>query len=222
MIRTSASRPETDTAIIRVAVVEDNEEYRDLLRQFFEAHDGFELVLDTRSMEDYLWHGRHIDPPDVVLMDIELPGMNGITGIEILRERHPDLKIVMLTVCEDWQRIFQALKAGAAGYLLKSTPLDSIYANLSLLNRGGAPMSPEIAARVVAYFNQPTQQVDSPLTDREKEVVAAITDGLSYKEIADRLCISIGTVFSHIKKIYRKLEVHSKVELINKKQRGEF
>ena len=209
-------------AVISVAVVEDNDEYRDLLQQFLEIHPGLELTLAAISMEDYLWESRNLPAPQVVLMDVELPGMNGITGIGMVKDRAPNIKVVMLTVCEDWDRIFAALKGGAAGYLLKSTPLDRIYDQLALLNRGGAPMSPEIAHHIVRYFNQPVTQVASPLTPREKEVVAAIMDGLSYKEIADRLCISVGTVYSHIKKIYKKLEVHSKVELINKKQRGEF
>ena len=162
--------------------------------------------------------------PDVVLMDIGLPGMSGIDGIRIIKDQHPDIDIIMLTVYHDSHKIFNSLCAGASGYLLKNTPLEEIKNSIETLHDGGAPMSPQIARKVIQYF-QPGKkllQKKSPLTPKEKEIVVGLVDGLSYKMIADRMDISIETVRYHIKNIYQKLHVHSKAEVISKSLRGEI
>lgn len=198
----------------QIAIVEDDGRFRHLLKELIETDDSFRVVMDSDSMEHFLWDARHLESLDVVLLDIELPGMNGIRGAAMVRDKWPDADVVMLTIYENWDYIFKALQAGASGYLLKSSPLNDIVDHLKLLRQGGAAMTPQIAMKMVKYFH-PDRKSDqeSTLTDRQKEVVAGILDGLSYKEIADRLCVSIGTIHSHIKRIYRKLNVHSKGEI---------
>ncbi len=205
-----------------VAIVEDDREYRELLVEMIARHQDYQVVLDVPSMEDYLWHGRGLQP-DVVFMDIALPGMSGIRGIPFVKDKAPETDVIILTIFEDWEKVFRALEAGAVGYLLKSTPMDELHRYLDTLAAGGAPLNPEIALKLVQYFH-PTKKAPkkSALSQREKEVVVAIFDGCSYKEISQRLHISVGTVYSHIKNIYRKLHVHSKVDLINKNLQGEL
>ncbi len=201
---------------MKVAIVEDDHRYRELLKEILESQPLFDVVIASDSMEHFLWDARDIQQLDVALLDIELPGMNGIRGATMIRDRWPDTDVVMLTIYENWDYIFKALQAGASGYLLKSSPLDELITTLLLLREGGAAMTPQIAMKVVKHFHperQVTREEESDLTSRQKEVVAAILDGLSYKEIADRLCVSIGTIHSHIKRIYRKLNVHSKGDI---------
>lgn len=206
-----------------IAIIEDDVDYREAMCDFLESHADFRLLLQAGSVEDYLWKSRDQTVPDILLMDIHLHGMSGIEGIRHLRENHPDIQVVMLTVMEDWDSIFGALKAGACGYLLKATPPAKLVESLMLTRQGGAPMSPQIAAKIVHYFQpRPTVKKESPLSGRERQVVSAILDGLSYKEVAERLFISIGTVYSHVHKIYRKLHIHSKIELVHKRSRGEI
>jgi len=207
---------------LKIAIVEDNETYRQALVELLGEDGQYDIILTSASMEHYLWEGRNLRP-DVVLMDVELPGMSGIRGIQMVKGLSPDTEVIILTVYEDWDKVFKALKEGACGYLVKSMPLAQLKTYLAILENGGAPMTPEIAMKVVQYFHPtPRKEKKSPLSRREKEVVVAIFDGCTYKEIAERLCISLGTVYSHIKNIYRKLHVHSKVELINKNLNGEL
>jgi DNA-binding NarL/FixJ family response regulator len=162
--------------------------------------------------------------PDVILMDIGLPGMSGISAIRLVRERYPDIDVIMLTVYHDPHKVFQSLCAGASGYLLKTTPFAMIREAIELVRNGGAAMSPQIARKVIDYFHPGVQNRGEtcPLTAREREVVLALVEGLSYKLIAEQMNVSLDTVRSHIKSIYRKLHVHGKAEVIGRSLRGEI
>ena len=157
-------------------------------------------------------------------MDIGLPGMSGINGVKIIKEKYPDAEIIMLTVFNNANKIFQSLCAGASGYLLKTSTLSEIVSCIEQTVNGGALMSPLIARKVVEHFHpkKTKKDKDSVLSDREKEVVIGLTEGLSYKMLADRLNISIETVRNHIKHIYKKLHVHCKTEVISKSFKGEI
>jgi DNA-binding NarL/FixJ family response regulator len=149
--------------------------------------------------------------------------MSGIEGIGIIKEKYPEIEIIMLTVYHDSHKIFDSLKAGASGYLLKHTSLPEIKESIQKLAAGGAPMSPQIARKVIQHFNKPDKkETESDLTPREQDIVNGLVDGLSYKLIADRFDISIDTVRAHIRNIYKKLHVNSKAEVITKSLRGEI
>jgi DNA-binding NarL/FixJ family response regulator len=209
--------------MISVAIVEDDREIRGVIEQYLHRQPDFECSLACGSVEELLERIASDTCPDQVLMDIGLPGMSGISGIRLLRERYPDLDVVMLTVYQDAHKIFDSLRAGASGYLVKNTPLREIADALRLLHQGGAPMSPQIARKVIEFFSaRGVLPTDSPLSPREKEIVIGLVDGLSYKMIADRMDISPETVRFHIKNIYKKLHVHSKAEVIAKSLRGEI
>ena len=178
---------------------------------------------------------KHVEFPDVILSDIGLPGMSGIDGMRLIKEEHPETDIIMLTVYNDWQKIFNSLRAGASGYLLKNTPLTEIKKAIETVRNGGSVMSPEIARKVMEHFSVGVHTDSSPLgvqaerekpesvlTPKEKEIVIGLTDGLSYKLLADRMNISIDTIRFHIKNIYKKLHVNSKAEVISKSLRGEI
>ncbi len=162
--------------------------------------------------------------PDVILMDIELPGMSGIDGMKLIKNQHPEVEIIILTVYHDSHKIFDSLCAGASGYLLKHTSLPEIKEAIETLVDGGSPMSPQIARKVIDYFKKPEvkKEPESELTPREQEIVVGLVDGLSYKMIADRMDIAIDTVRAHIRNIYKKLHVNSKAEVIAKSLRGEI
>ena len=157
--------------------------------------------------------------PDVLLLDIELPGISGLEGAFRIKEKTPGINILMLTVYEDRERIFKALQAGATGYLLKNTPLIKIRTAILEAAEGGAPMSPLVAKKVGAYFSGKTvpaeENTHEQLTAREHEVSHLLINGDTYKQIAWRLNISPDTVRQHIKNIYRKLQINSRVQLIN-------
>ena len=206
-----------------VGVIEDDNEIREGLERFFRSQDDIACGLAEDSVEKFMARVDMDSPPEVVIMDIGLPGMSGIRGIRFLKERMPDTDFIMFTVYDDPNKIFQSLCAGATGYLLKTDPFVKIKEAIETLREGGAPMSPQIGRKVVEFFSskKPISQ-PSPLTDKEREVVVGIVDGLSYKMIADRLRITIGTVRHHIKNIYRKLQVNSKAEVISKSFQGEI
>jgi DNA-binding NarL/FixJ family response regulator len=155
---------------------------------------------------------------DVVLMDLALAGMSGIDGIRVIKGRHPTIKLVALTVYEDDDRIFEALCAGASGYLLKKTPPPRLFDCLQEVVSGGAPMSPEVAAKVVSLFRQfrPPSRADYHLTPHEARLLALLTEGHGYKTAAAALGSSVNTVAFHVKSIYAKLQVHSKSEAVAK------
>lgn len=213
----------TPSTIITIGIVEDDIEVRDTLRAFCRSQTCLKCEICEASAEALLAQLTDQNVPDVILMDIGLPGMSGIDAIRLLKGRYPTTDIIMLTVYRDPHRIFESLCAGASGYILKTTSFSQIIDAIEVVHSGGAYMSPEIARKVVDYF-QPHRPLDmpSPLTEKEKEIVFGLVEGLSYKMIADRLNITHHTVRSHIKNIYQKLQVHCKVEVIGKSLRGEI
>ena len=208
--------------MISVGIIEDDQQIRGLLQQYLNQQKNFVCFLAYGSVEAFRKHLTPETQPDVLLMDIGLPGMSGIDGMKVIKRDFPDIDIIMLTVYNDADKIFQSLCAGATGYLLKNTPMDEIREGIELLKSGGSPMSPQIARKVVKYFSTDKKAIPSLLSEKENEIVIALVDGLSYKLIADRLSISIETVRFHIKNIYRKLHVHSKAEVISKSLKGEI
>ncbi len=210
--------------MIKIGIVEDNIKIRNLIQRYLDMQDNMSCKAAMDSVEEMLEHLEKYEAPDVMLMDIQLPGMSGIEGIGIIKEKYPDVEILMLTVYHDSHKIFNSLMAGASGYLLKHTSLPEIKESIENLVSGGAPMSPQIARKVIQHFNKPAaeKKPESDLTSREQDIVNGLVDGLSYKMIADRYDISIDTVRAHIRNIYKKLHVNSKAEVIAKSLRGEI
>jgi DNA-binding NarL/FixJ family response regulator len=209
--------------MISVAIIEDDYEVREAICSFLSSQADVICELAEETVESFLRRLSAENIPEVILMDIGLPGMSGISGIKLIKEKYPDIDIVMLTVHNDPHKIFQSLCAGASGYLLKTTPFMEIKKSIQELHSGGAPMSPQIARRVIEYFHPGEgSKTESPLTDKEKQVVMDLVDGLSYKMIADKQGVSIETVRTHIKHIYTKLHVHCKAEVIRKSLSGEI
>ncbi|GAA4436144.1 response regulator transcription factor [Ravibacter arvi] len=206
--------------MIRLGIIEDDNEIRSMLEQYFSGQPGFSVLLSASSVEAFftLWgDGIYLD---IILSDIGLPGESGIKGISRIKKRAPKCQVIMLTVYDDANRVFQALCSGASGYLLKQTPLAKIREAVLSLHEGGAPMSPGIARMVVEYFNpKSSRELSEKLTPREAQIVSAIEEGLTNKEVAIRLDISLETVKYHIKNIYEKLEVNSRHALISRKYR---
>jgi len=206
---------------IRVAIVEDRREIRDGLATIISGTPGFRCTGAYRSMEEAL---DSIDGnlPDVVLNDIGLPGMSGIDGIRILKQRHPALLVLMLTIYDDDDRIFEALCAGASGYLLKKTPPARLLELLREAVAGGAPMSPEVARRVVALFRtfRPPDNTTCGLTPHEIRLLRLFVEGHNYKTAAAELGVTVHTISFHLRSIYEKLQVHSKSEAVVKALRN--
>jgi DNA-binding NarL/FixJ family response regulator len=206
---------------IRVAIVEDRREIRDGLATLINGTPGFCCTGAYRSMEEALERiGR--DLPDVVLNDIGLPGMSGIDGIRILKERHPDLLVLMLTIHDDDERIFDAVCAGASGYLLKKTPPARLLESVREAVDGGAPMSPEVARRVIALFREfrPTPNAKCDLTPHEQRLLRLLVDGHNYRTAAAELGVTVHTISFHLRNVYEKLQVHSKSEAVAKALRN--
>jgi DNA-binding NarL/FixJ family response regulator len=203
--------------LIRVALVEDDHQVRAGLRLLIDHSKKCACVAAFGSAEEALARLPSLQA-DVVLMDIRLPGMSGIECIRELKLRQPKFQIMMLTVFEEHDRIFQSLTAGASGYLLKQTPPDKLLEAITELHRGGAPMSTQIARRVVEVFQQaaPGGDATAGLSPREKEIVALLAKGYLYKEIASQLGISVETVRTHIHNTYEKLHVRSRTEAVMK------
>ncbi|MFO7445668.1 MAG: response regulator transcription factor [Ignavibacteriaceae bacterium] len=200
------------TDLIYVSLVEDDDEIRDSLALLINSREGFKCISSFSNCEDAL-KKLPSDPPDVVLMDISLPGMTGIEGVKRLREKLPNVDVLMLTVHKDDDLVFQSLCAGAVGYLMKNTLPDRLLDSIKEVYEGGAPMSTNIARRIVTSFHPTTNPL---LTQRETEVLSQLCKGQSYKMIADTLIISEETIHFHIKNIYKKLQVHSKSEAVAK------
>ncbi len=207
-----------------VGIVEDNKKIRNLIQRYLDMQDELVCPVAVDSVEEMLEYLEEYKKPNVILMDIQLPGMSGIKGIGLIKEKYPEIDIIMLTVYHDSHKIFNALRAGASGYLLKHTSLPEIKESVIKLLSGGAPMSPQIARKVIHHFqdNAQKKKQKSNLTDREHDIVNGLVDGLSYKMIADRLNISIDTVRAHIRNTYKKLHVNSKAEVIAKSLKGEI
>lgn len=204
---------------IHLALIEDDPVIRKGLLNYFQEDALCAETWGVNSMEDFFKELKAGKTADVILTDIGLPGMSGTDGIKLIREMLPEADVIMLTVFRDEVRIFKSLCAGATGYLLKDTPFDQIKEAIRVIRKGGSFMSPAIARMVVQYFNPPAKEDDSNLTPRELQIIQGLMDGLSYKLIADRLSISIDTIRYHIKKVYSKLQVNSRTELIRKSMR---
>ena len=209
--------------MISIGIIEDDPEIREAIRDFLHRQPEMVCELAAESVEAFLKDVTDENVPDVLLTDIGLPGMSGISGIRVIKQRYPDIDIVMLTVHDDPDKIFESLCAGATGYLLKNTPFAQIVEGIETLHNGGAPMSPEVARKVITRFRlQDPRAKESPLTEREREIVIGIVDGLSHKMIGGRMEISTHTVRVHVKNIYKKLQVHTKAEIVGKSFRGEI
>lgn len=203
--------------IIKVSIVEDDGEARKMLAEWINCAEGMKCVGEHGSAESAL-ASLPREQPAVVLMDINLPGMNGVECVRRLKILLPDTQFVMLTVYEDADHIFNALAAGATGYLLKQTPKPELLAAIHGVNLGGSPMASNIARRVVQSFQQ-TRIVSSQaeeLSVREQEVLNLLSRGFLYKEIADSLSISVSTVNTYIRRIYEKLHVRSRSQAVAK------
>lgn len=214
----TAAPPPLASEPIRVIIFEDNANLRAGLYQLINGSPGFQCVGSYPDCSKILTVLANA-PADVVIMDIGLPGMDGIEGVRILRENYPKTRILMLTVFEDQDKIFDSICAGASGYLLKSTPASKILEAILEVKAGGAPMSPLIASKVLTLVKSPiAREPDTQfnLTAREKEVLTCLVKGMSYKMIAAELFISADTVRSHLRVVYDKLHVHSKTEAVIK------
>lgn len=205
------------SVVTKVSIIEDIREIREGLGRLIGSTPGFRCTGIYASMEEALEKIPH-NLPDLVLSDIGLPGMDGINGIRLLKERHPDLNILMLTVYDDNERIFDALCAGACGYLLKKTPWPKLIEALKEAVEGGSPMSPEVARRVITLFREikPPKQADHELTPHETRLLRMLVEGHSYKTAAVQLNVSVNTIKFHLRHIYEKLQVHTKSEAVAK------
>ncbi len=212
--------PESNTTL-RVAVVEDQEDIRQGLRLLIEAAPDFRCTAACGSMEEALRQIR-ADPPDIALVDIGLPGISGIEGTRILKQSHPAVQVIILTVYDDDERIFQALCAGAFGYLLKNTSPVRLLECIREVAQGGAPVSPELARRVIGLFQRvrPAEHADHDLTPHELRILKLLVEGHNYKTAAAELRLSVNTISFHVRRIYEKLQVHSKSEAVSKALRS--
>jgi DNA-binding NarL/FixJ family response regulator len=206
---------------LRVAIVEDEREVREGLAVLINGTPGFRCTGNYRTMEEAL-RVLEKEPPDVLLTDIGLPLMSGTEGIRILKTLYPDLPILALTVYKEDEDIFDALCAGASGYLLKNTPPARLLECLTEVVAGGAPMSPQVARQVVRLFREisPPLKADYHLTPQETELLKLMVEGYNYKSAAATLDITINTVSFHVRNIYAKLQVHSKSEAVAKALRN--
>lgn len=208
--------------MIRVAIIEDDLVVREGLCEYFNSQVEFTCALAAGSMKMALAALPAVPGIDVALLDLGLPGMGGLEGMPHLRARFPQLDIIVLTVYHDAHRIYQTLCAGATGYLLKSTPLPDIRDAVATVHGGGSVMSPDVARKVLAHFQPVAPAVtSSQLTPRERQIVDALIEGMSYKLIADHLDLSIDTVRFHFRNIYKKLHINSQTELMAKVLRRE-
>lgn len=203
--------------MIKLLIYEDNPQLREGLTMLIDGSEGFSVLAAFKNCTNVAQEIRTFRP-DVVLMDIDMPGVNGLEGLKIIRQTDDQVKVLMLTVFDDHQNIFEALKSGANGYILKKTPPAKLLEYIQEASTGGAPMTSSVAAQVLKMFSQlqPTVENDYNLTDREKEVLQWLVNGYSYKMIAAEMFIAMDTVRSHIKKIYEKLHVNSKSEAVAK------
>ena len=203
--------------VTKVAIIEDVREIREGLGQLINSTPGHRCTGIYASMEEALEKIPN-NLPDLVLSDIGLPGMDGIEGIRQLKERYPSLTIMMLTVYDDNERIFDALCAGACGYLLKKTPWPKLIEALKEAIEGGSPMSPEVARRVITLFREikPPRQAQHELTPHETRLLRMLVEGHSYKTAAAQLNVSVNTIKFHLRHIYEKLQVHTKSEAVAK------
>ena len=222
--------PQENSSVIGVVIIEDQPDIREGLLALVDSVDGFRRLAGYGSMEEaFVGLRRQLEPPKinspwtkvsslVILIDLGLPGMDGIEGIRILSQRYPKIPLVVLSVFEDDDRIFQAICAGASGYLLKKTPPERLLSSLQEVAAGGSPMSPEVARRVVDLFRSlraPTS-TSFKLTPQEKRVLKLLVEGHNYKTAADELQVTVNTISFHVRHIYEELQVHSKAAAVAK------
>ena len=207
--------------MITVSIVEDQDQLRNTLSRVISRADGFECMSTYPNAEDAL-EDLPKKKPNVVLMDINLPGMNGVECARKLKQTAPEIQIMMLTVYEDTENIFNALAAGASGYLLKRTSTPELLESIREVHRGGSPMTAHIARKVVSSFQKPAASTEATedLSPREREVLDCLSQGFLYKEIAEKLGISYETVHTYIRRIYEKLQVRTRTEAVAKFLRG--
>lgn len=203
--------------MIRLLIYEDNPQLREGLTLLIDGSEGFDVMASFKNCNQVAAEVEAFDP-DVILMDIDMPGVNGIEGLKIIRRMNQKVKVLMLTVFDDNKNVFEALKYGANGYILKKTPPQKLLEYIQEASTGGAPMTASIATQVLQMFAQLHQQETDQynLSEREKQVLHLLVEGYSYKMIAADMFIAIDTVRSHIKKIYEKLQVNSKSEAVAK------
>ncbi len=206
---------------INVSIVEDSDKFRETLARVLNRAEGFRCISHYPNAEDALKALPH-DKPEVVLMDINLPGMNGVECVRQLKQLIPTIQVMMLTVYEDTENIFNALAAGATGYMLKRTSRDELLEAIREVHRGGSPMTTHIARKVVLSFQRaaPASSPTENLSPREQEVLDCLAKGFLYKEIAEKLSISYETVHTYIRRIYEKLQVRTRTEAVAKFLRG--
>lgn len=209
--------------MVSVDIIEDVEEIRSTIGDYLSMQDDILFNTSAFSVENYLSYQNVEIKPDVIILDIGLPGISGLSAIEILKEKLPKAEIILFTIHDESAKIFDALKKGASGYLLKHTPLEDIKRAVVEAANGGAPMSPSIAKKVIEHFNEDKKvEKKSILTKKEKLVVRYLADGQSYKMIAANCNNSVETIKFHLKNIYKKLQVSSNAEAIAKVNRGEI
>jgi DNA-binding NarL/FixJ family response regulator len=203
---------------ISVSIVEDSEQVRNTLTKLINRAEGFKCLSEYANVEAAL-EGLPKDKPEVVLMDINLPGMNGVECVRQLKQKMAEVQVMMLTAYEDTENIFNALAAGASGYMLKRTPRDELLEAIREVQRGGSPMTTHIARKVVQSFQKSAAApppVESNLSEREQQVLDCLSQGFLYKEIAEKLGISYETVHTYIRRIYEKLQVRTRTEAVAK------
>ncbi len=208
---------------INVAIIEDNISLRDRLKELMDQSHSLNCSLAVESVEKFLRYYNNNSQVDILLLDIGLPGMSGIKGIHQIHKINPDLDIIILTVHKDPDKIFNAICAGAIGYLLKDLSFSELEEHIvTVKNKGGSVLSPKVARRVLSHFQSSTKITSKKknLTNKESQVVRFLVDGLSYQKVADQMGISLDGVRYHVKNIYKKLQVKSKAQVIKKYLEG--
>lgn len=210
-------------AILRLAIIEDQDQIREGLRLLIDGTPGHKCIAVCGTVDEALKQFAR-EAPDVALVDIGLPGMSGIEGTRMLKQRYPAIQVIILTVYDDDERIFQALCGGAFGYLLKNTPPARLIESIREVANGGAPVSPEIARRVIKLFQKvrPLERAEYELTPHEIRVLRLLVEGHNYKTAAAELRVSVNTISFHVRRIYEKLHVHSKSEAVAKALRAKL
>jgi len=206
---------------ISVALFEDNYLLRDSYYQLINGTPGFTCVGAFDNAADIIFKIKR-SHPDVVLMDIDMPGISGIEAVQIIKQNFPEVHVIMQTVFDDDDKIFNAIQAGADGYILKKTPPAKILEAIIEVQTGGAPMTPSIAAKTLQLFRSGVKPLpdkkEASLTERQKEILESIVSGMSYKMIAEKLSLSVDTIRYHVKNIYETLQVHSRFELMKQQK----
>lgn len=201
---------------LTIWIIEDDELLRNSLEQLVSSTEDLELGLSSGSMEKAIQSLSRSQVPDVILSDIGLPGISGIEGLPEIKKQWPNVEIIMLTVYEDDERILNAIKAGASGYLLKRTPVPKILEAIHEVVDGGAPITPSIARKVLRIMNEGTSPKLNPLTKRETEILSLLVEGYTHESISNQLFISRFTVGTHVKNIYKKLQVSNRSTAVAK------